>query len=84
LALTIGEFSVSDSRETVALVCRNGHTTILFAASVRLGRHLWCAKCGTDLNPEIVQPQAAAEDAPAERSEKVVSRALKSVPEASD
>jgi hypothetical protein len=78
------EFFVSDGQETIRLACRNGHTIALLAASIRPGRQLWCARCGSDLHAEVAEPQVPADVVPRAGSERVVGRALKSVPDAVD
>jgi hypothetical protein len=78
------EFSVSDGQETIRLACTNGHTIVLLAASIRPGRQLWCARCGGDLDAEVAEPQVPAEVVPRAGSERVIGRALKSVPDVVD
>jgi hypothetical protein len=81
LELAPWEFSVSDSQEIVELVCKSGHKVLVSAATIRIGRQLWCAKCGADLHAEDGQPPDAADDARRNGRDKRDPHGLRSVPD---
>jgi hypothetical protein len=72
------ELSLSERQETVELVCKNGHKALLSAARIQTGRHLWCAKCGADLQAESA-PQPAHADGARRTPETSAPAALRSV-----